>query len=122
MNTVNKPEKSLTKDDILRISSVYKGHIRNEAGLETALRAGARRGTFKRTAYLWRAILASSPFADGDKRTAFAVADIMFASSGRSLSRTQKEALVRAVIRVSKENITRLGRIERLLRYAVNGE
>jgi prophage maintenance system killer protein len=114
-----KTEICLTRDDILRISALYKGHIRNEAGLETALRAGARRGVFKRTAYLWRAILAGSPFAEGDKRTAVAIAVLLLELSGRRLSDVQTDALIHAVIRASGEGITKVNKIERLLRYAV---
>ena len=102
-------------------SDAASGGLRGEAGLDAALLAGGRRGVFRRIAYLWRALLSSYPLAEGDRHTALVVAFIFFENRRMALWDGQKKRLVNALLKVSKENISDIGRIERLVRYAVEG-
>ncbi|MBM3303736.1 MAG: hypothetical protein FJY76_01460 [Candidatus Aenigmarchaeota archaeon] len=104
----------LTRDDIMKISRLYGGGLRNEAEIENALYAGRGRSVPRQVAYLWRAILVSHPFIEGDKKTALAVAELLFRGSDADSRR-----LVAAIIRITKESIADVGRIERLVRYAM---
>jgi len=112
----------LAVSDIVKISQHFKGGLRSEAGLDAALIAGGRRGVFRRIAYLWRALLLSYPLVEGDRRTALVVAFIIFEKNRMALWDGQKKRLVSALLKVSKENISDIGRIERLVRYAVEGD
>jgi len=108
-------------EDIAKISQHFGGRLRVEAGLNAALAAGGRRGIFRRIAYLWRALLHSYPLVEGDRRTALVVAIILFEKNRIALWDGQRKRLVSAILKVSKENISDVGRIERLVRYAVQG-
>ena len=122
---------NLAISDIVKISQYCSGKmaadaasgwLRSEAGLDAAIVAGGRRGVFRRIAYLWRALLFSYPLAEGDRRTALIVAFIIFEKNKMALWDGQKKRLVSALLKVSKENISDIGRIERLVRYAVAGD
>jgi hypothetical protein len=112
----------LAISDIARINQHFEGNLRGEAGLDAAIVAGGRRGVFRRIAYLWRALLFSYPLMEGDRRTALIVAFIIFEKSRMALWDGQKKRLVSALLKVSAENISDIGRIERLVRYAVEGD
>jgi uncharacterized protein YjiS (DUF1127 family) len=113
---------NLAVSDIAGISQHFGGGLHGEASLDAALVAGGRRGVFRRIAYLWRALLSSYPLAEGDRRTALIIAFIVFEKSRMALWDGQKKRLVSALLKVSKENISDIGRIERLVRYAVEGD
>ncbi len=112
---------TITIGDIARISQRLGGGLHSDAGLDAALAAGGRRGVFRRIAYLWRALLFGYPLSEGDRATALVVALIIFENSRMALWDGQKRRLVNALLKVSKENISEIGRIERLVRYAVQG-
>ncbi len=121
---------SITIGDIARISQHFGcgrfgrggGSSFSEAGLDAALMAGGRRGVFRRIAYLWRALLFGYPLSEGDRKTALVLAFVTFENSRMALWDGQKRRLVNALLKVSKENISEIGRIERLVRYAVEGD
>jgi hypothetical protein len=113
---------NITKDDTVKISGFFGSRISNEAGLDAAILAGRNRGMFRKISYIWRALLSPYPLAEGDRKTALAFALSAFVSAGMVLDQKCKERLVSAVIRISKENIHNINRIERLLRYAVEGD
>lgn len=101
----------ITKDDVMRISRLYGSSLRNEAEIENALYAGRGRSAPRQVACLWRALLVSGPFFEGDKRTALAAACILLGHGS--------EGIVAAIIKITKESITDIDRIERLVRYAM---
>jgi death-on-curing family protein len=111
----------ISKDQIKRINERYGGSLRSDAEIETALDMGKGRSVFRKIACLWRAILVGHPFTDGNKRTALmTVLTILEACEIRTEEKI-KEALVSEITKVAKENITNINRIERLVRYAVEG-
>jgi hypothetical protein len=113
---------NLSISDMVAISQHFKGGLRGDAGLDAALVAGGRRGVFRRIAYLWRALLFSYPLVEGDRRTALIVAFIIFEKNRMALWDGQKKRMVSALLKVSAENISDISRIERLVRYAVEGD
>jgi death-on-curing family protein len=106
-------------DDIIRINERYGGTIRSTAEIATAVYMGKGKGLFLKIAYLWRAILVGHPFTDGNKRTALAVAEVLFDRAGVTLAAAADKRLVAAIIGIAAENVEDVNRIERAIRYAV---
>jgi prophage maintenance system killer protein len=113
------PEYMLSKDDIKQINEKYGGTLRSDAEIETALFMGKGRSLYRKIAYLWRAVLVGRPFTDGNKRTALAFAEVLFESSGFKLNPDEEKRLIEAVIKISKDNLREINRIEGLIRHAV---
>ncbi len=111
----------VTKEQIKWINEQYGGSLRTDAEIETALDLGKGRNVYRKTAYLLRAILVGHPFTDGNKRTALMVSLTIFESCEMKVNDKQKEHLVEEILKVAKENITDVNRIERLVRYAITG-
>ncbi len=111
----------VSKEQIKLINEKYGGSLRSDAEIETALDLGKGKCVFRKIAYLWRAILVGHPFTDGNKRTALMAAMTILEACGIKAEREAKENLVSEIRKVAKENITDVGRIERLVRYAVEG-
>jgi death-on-curing protein len=109
----------LSKNDIREINKKYGGTLRSDAEIETALAMGKGRSIYRKIAYLWRAVLVGHPFSDGNKRTALAFAEVLFECSGVDVSAGEKKRLVDTIIKISKDNLTDVNRIEGLIRYAV---
>ncbi len=112
-------EYMLTKEDIKRINERYEGTLRGDAEIETALYVGKGKSIFRKIAYLWRAVLVGHPFTDGNKRTALAIGEVLFELDGFHLSEESKRKMVNAIIKMSREDTTKINRIERLVRYVV---
>ena len=110
------------KEEVRAINERYGGSLRSDAEIETALRMGKGKGIYRKIALLWRAILVGHPFTDGNKRTALMVSLRLLEASYMGMDEQQKEAIVKEIIKVAKENITDINRIERLIRYAVTGD
>jgi len=111
----------ITRDQIRAINERYGGSLRTDAEIETALSMGRGRNAFRKVAALWRAILVGHPFTDGNKRTALAVALVIFEKCGTDIPEERKEGLVSEITKIARENITDVSRIERLVRYASTG-
>jgi death-on-curing family protein len=111
----------ISRDQIKRINEMYGGSLRNDAEIETALEMGKGKAVFRKVACLWRAILVGHPFTDGNKRTALMVALTILEDCNIRAGEKAKEAMVSEITKVAKENITNINRIERLVRYAVEG-
>lgn len=110
------------KEEVRAINERYGGSLRSDAEIETALSMGKGKSIYRKMALLWRAILVGHPFTDGNKRTALMVSVRMVEASGIELEKQQKEAIVKEIVKIAKENITDINRIERLIRYAVTGD
>ncbi len=113
------PEYMLAKEDIKQINERYGGTLRSDAEIETALFMGKGKSLCRKISYLWRSVLVGHPFTDGNKRTALAFAEVLFESSGLRLNPEEEKRLIEAVIKISKENLRDINRIEGLIRYAV---
>ena len=112
----------LGKKQIKWINRQQGGSLRSDAEIETALEVGKGKAVYRNIAYLWRAILVGHPFTDGNKRTALAVALLVLERCNVEVSEEGKEKMVEETIKIAKENITNVARIERLIRYAVTGD
>jgi len=111
----------ISKEQIKLINEKYGGSLRSDAEIETALDMGKGKAVFRKIAYLWRAILVGHPFTDGNKRTALMTAIAILDACRIKAEKDVKENLVSEIRKVAKENITDVSRIERLVRYAVEG-
>jgi death-on-curing family protein len=111
----------IAKEHIKSINEMQGGTLRTDAEIETALSMGRGRNAFRKVAALWRAILVGHPFTDGNKRTALAVALVIFEKSGIDIPGERKEGMVSEITKIARENITDVNRIERLVRYASTG-
>lgn len=103
------------------INPLYGGGLRSDAEIETALSLGRGKSVYRKIAYIWRAILVGHPFTDGNKRTALMVALIMLEKCNIKLDERRRENMVSEIIKIAKENLSDINRIERLVRYAVTG-
>ncbi len=117
MNT----EYIIDKEQIRLINEKYGGGLRSDAEIETALDLGKGKNVYRKISYLWRAILVGHPYTDGNKRTALKVALTIAEKSGVRLEDEEKERMVSGIKKIASENITDIGRIERLVRYAATG-
>ncbi len=114
-------EYMITISRIKEINERYGGTLRNDAEIETALYLGKGKCVFKKLAYLLKAILVGHPFTDGNKRTALMVALIMLEDCEIKINDLQKVRLIAKITKIASENIVDVSRIERWIRYAVQG-
>jgi len=114
-------EYMLDKEQIRQLNEMYGGNVRNDAEIETALAMGRGKTVYRKIAYLWRAILVGHPFVDGNKRTALTVAFTLLEKCHVEPSEEKRIVMVQSVSRIARENIGDIGRIERMVRYAVTG-
>jgi prophage maintenance system killer protein len=112
----------ISKDQIKWINKKYKGILRSDAEIESALHMGKGKSVFRKIAYLWRAILVGHPFTDGNKRTALISALTVLEACEIRTDMNMKENLVSEITKIARENIADVNRIERLVRYAVTGD
>jgi len=118
-----KPEKvymnlGYTANDVLKLNKELGGSLRNLGSVEFAIAAGKKKPDIRKLALLWRAILTDHPFDDANKRTIELITREYTRSKKYHLD-TQK--LVREILKVSKNNITDLKKIERRIKYATTG-
>jgi len=111
----------LTKEQIRRINRRYGGSLRSDAEIETALEMGRGKGIYRKISCLWRAVLVGHPFTDGNKRTAVGSAIVMMEAAGKPLRRRQRNALSIVAERIAERNIRDIRKIERRIRYAMEG-
>lgn len=112
----------VSRDQIKWINKKYGGGLRSDSEIESALHLGKGKSSFRKIAYLWRAILVGHPFTDGNKRTALMVSLAILESCRIKKKKETNENLVSEITKIAKENITDVNRIERLVRYAVTGD
>jgi len=111
----------ITREEILEINKRYGGSLRSDAEIETALYRGKGKSVYKKITFLWRAILVGHPFTDGNKRTAFVVAALLLERSNIKLNEERKETILKELTEIAKENILDSNKIERRVRYAIEG-
>ncbi len=107
-----------TKEELTEANKKFGGNISRDGSLEYALSTQKHKkyGDYKKLAYIWRAILVDHPFTDGNKRTALWAA-LKFAETHDKKSDTDK--LNKLIIKIAKNNIHSIAKIERSLRNAI---
>lgn len=111
----------VSKEEILAINKELGGGLRSDASIDFALTAGRGRSLYWKIALLWRAILVDHPFTDVNKRTALNTTFLLLKRNKIKLDEKSKERMTKELLKVAKENIHSLKRIERGVRYAVEG-
>ncbi len=109
---------NINKKDIIRFNQEnhQKGEFSNESSLEYALSLiQQRKAWLKELSCLLRSILVDHVFKDGNKRTALSLAIYYFEEAEKEVD---KEKLTRIIWKISKNNITNVNKIMRLLKDA----
>ena len=108
----------ISKEDILRINQGFGGNLRSDSSIDFAIEMQKNKelGSYKKLAYLWRAILVDHPFSDGNKRTA---AFISFAFAEEYKKQVDRDLLIHHIISISKKNITEIKNIEWRIKNAI---
>ena len=108
----------LSKKDIIALNLEFdKGIVVNEGSLDYAIDMTHRsKNWLKAAALLTRAILVDHVFEDGNKRTAAALIITCFELFGVHYNAGRVNL---AVVRIIRENITDVRKIERLIKDAV---
>ena len=109
---------NICKEDLIRINHGFGGALRNDASLDFALRVQENNkiGSYKKLAYIIRAILVDHPFSDGNKRTATYLA-FLFADEYRK--QVDKDLLVHHILSIASKNLIEIRAIEERLKNAI---
>ncbi len=108
----------ISKKDLLRINHGFGGNLRSDSSLDFAInmQENLKLGSYKKLAYLWRAILVDHPFSDGNKRTATFFA-LKFAEENNK--QIDRELIVHHALSIAKNNITDIRQIEWRLKSCI---
>jgi len=100
----------ISKEDLLRINKGFGGNLRSDSSLDFAIemQKHPKLGSYKKLAYLWRAILVDHPFSDGNKRTATFFA-LKFAEENNK--QVDRELLLHHTLSIAKKNIINIRQI-----------
>ena len=106
------------KEDLLRINKGFGGNLRNDASLDFAFDTWKNNkiSSYKKLAYLLRAILVDHPFSDGNKRTATFV---VFAFAEETKKQVNRDLLLHHIVSIAKQNIQEIRNIEYRLKNAI---
>ena len=115
-------EEEVSKGEITDINREYGGGVLYDAEIETALDMGRGRSICRKLALIWRAILVAHPFTDGNKRTCLAVTLLLLKRRGFRLTDENRERITTAMEAVAEKNIRDLPKLERMVRYALEGD
>jgi len=107
------------KEDLLRVNKGFGGNLRSDSSLDFAFEQilNKKLGSFKKLAYLIRAILVDHPFSDGNKRTA---AFVSFAFAKEQNKQVDRDLLLHHLVSITKKNISEIRNIEWRMRNAIN--
>jgi len=108
----------IVKKEVINLNKKLGGNLSRNGSLDLALSSQKNKkiGEYKKLAHLWRAIIVDHPFSDGNKRTALLVA-VEF--SHQNKKQFDQEKLAKIAIKIAKENITNINKIERKLKNAI---
>lgn len=108
----------ISKEDLLRVNKGFGGNLRSGSSIDFALgmQESRKLGSYKKLAYMLRAILASHLFSDGRKRTA---AFIAFVFAEEHKKQVDRELLLHHIIAIAKQNITDIRNIEWRIKNAI---
>jgi len=110
-----KMEMKVTKDEVIKINKRLGGSLSRDGSLDFAIDIASKekRNPYKKIAYLIRAIIIDHPFTDGNKRTALEIA-VKKLYNCKITCDVNK--LTKALIKIAKNNIHQVIKIERMLR------
>ena len=108
----------ISKEDLLRINHGFGGNLRSDSSIDFAIemQENLKLGSYKKLAYLWRAILVDHPFSDGNKRTAAFFA-LKFAEENKK--QIDRELIVHHALSIAKKNLTNIRQIEWRLKNCI---
>jgi len=109
---------NISKVDILRINRGFGGNLRSDSSLDYAIeiQENKKLGSYKKLAYLMRAILVDHPFSDGNKRTATFIC-LAFAEENKK--QVDSDLLLHQIISITSKNLTEIKNIEWRLKNAI---
>ena len=110
---------NISKEDIVRINEGFDGRLVRPASLDFALdlQKNKKMGSYKKLAYLWRAILVDHPFTDGNKRTAMFLS---FEFAHENKKQVDNELIKHHILSIAQKNIIEIKNIEWRLKNAIN--
>lgn len=102
-------------DDIIKANERLGGNLSRGSSLDYAVDKAnhEKRNAYKRVAYLVRAIIVDHPFTDGNKRTAL---EVVLGELCKENLECNDKKLVKAMVKIAKNNIHQIIKIERMLR------
>ena len=108
----------ISKENLLRINKGFGGNLRSDSSINFAIEIQENKkfGSYKKLAYLLRAILVDHPFSDGNKRTATFLA---LAFTDQEKKQIDRELLIHHIISIASKNITNIKNIEWRLKNAI---
>ena len=106
------------KKEILRINHGFGGNLRDDSSLDYAIDKlkDKKLGSYKKLAYLLRAILVDHPFSDGNKRTA---AYVSLKTAHKLKKQVDTDLLTHQLVSIAKHNIHDIRKIERRIKNAI---
>ena len=109
---------NIGKEDLLRINHGFGGDLRDDSSLDFALERmkSKKLGSYKKMAYLIRAIIVDHPFSDGNKRTAGYFSLKMANKIGKKVD---MDLLTHHLVSIAKHNVHDIRKIERRLKNAI---
>jgi len=109
---------NISKENLLRINKGFGGNLRSDSSLDFAIEVQTNKklGSYKKLAYLLRAILVDHPFSDGNKRTAVFV---VFAFAKEFNKEVSRELLIHQMISIANKNISEIRNIEQRLKTVI---
>ena len=100
----------ITKNELIEINLGQGGNLINSNSLDFAIQSANETGNiYKSCSFLIRALAVFHPFTDGNKRTAVFVCINELGDCG-------KEKLSRLIVKIAKNNIVEINKIEKMLR------
>ena len=106
------------KKEILKINHGFGGNLRDDNSLDYAINKlnNKKLGSYKKLAYLLRAILVDHPFSDGNKRTA---AYVSLKMAHELKKQVNMDLLTHHMVSIAKHNIHDIRKIERRIKNAI---
>ena len=108
----------ISKKDLIRINQGFGGNLRSDSSLDFAFERieNKKLGSYKKLAYLVRAILVDHPFSDGNKRTA---AFVVFVFAEENNKKVDRDLLLHHIVSIASKNIQEIRNIEWRLKNAI---
>jgi len=101
---------SITKKELIEVNKQFGGNLVRSGSLDYGIsRYNHSTNKFNAIAYIIRAIVIDHPFSDGNKRTAIYVCNDEFGDPGET-------KLSKLMVKIARENITDIPKIEKMLR------
>lgn len=119
---MKKKTAGITIEEIREINREHGGNALMESNVESAIAMGKGNGLYVQLSYIVRALCVGHAYSDANKRSAFTSAALMLEKNGIKLSPGQKDELSKQIGKISKKSVSNIGKIRRMLEYAVSGK